>query len=99
MRSGRALGARGILGERRIARHGEDWDAAGAGIAFEASGQFVSIDPWNIQIGQDGVRQQIERTLERLQAVMRLFDAEPGVPEPFSEEKATVPVVFDQEHE
>ena len=42
--------------------------------------------PGMLQVGEDRVGQQIERALERLEAVMRLLDAKAGVFEPVGEQ-------------
>jgi hypothetical protein len=94
-----AIGASRVLRERHIPRHGEDGNRVRTCVALEASGQFISIDTGNVQIGQNRIRQQIECALEGLESVVRLRDTEACLAQPFGEEQTILTVVLDQQHE
>jgi len=89
----------GIVGERQITGHRQHGNMRRARIAFQASRQFVTVNAGNMEIGQHGVGQQIERAFEGLPAVMRLLDAESRLVQPLCKQQAPFSIVFHDEDE
>ena len=93
----RPVGATRILGEGSVAGNGEDRNPLGAGVLLQSPCQFVSVNARDVEVGEYGVGQKIERTLERLESVVCLRDAKAGLLQPLGEQHSTVAVVFDQQ--
>jgi hypothetical protein len=83
------------LGERRIAGHREDRDALGAWVGLESASQFVAVDSWNVEVGENGVRTKVERPFQRLESVVGLLDAKARMMQPLGEQESAVLIVLD----
>src|SRR5262245_6020877 len=91
-----AIGTRGIARERRVTRHGQHGHRRRAGIALQPTRELVAVDAGQMQLGHDGVGPAIDRTLERLEAVVRLLDVKAGRDQLLRAGAAPLGIVIDQ---
>jgi len=94
-----ATGAPRIRRERGVPGDRNYRNVTGARILSEPTSQFEPVDPRDVKVGHDHVRAGIECPFERLQPVVSLIDAEPGVRQPVCIHTATILVIFDEEHD
>ena len=82
-----------------IAGDGEHGNAAGPGVGAETAAQLDAVDAGHGNVREHQVREQREKFLERLEAVVRAFGAEPVMGECVDEEMPRFGIVLDDEHE
>src|SRR5206468_10851167 len=80
-----------------VSGNGQDGNGARALVGAETTAELDPVDTRHSDIRQDEVRTGLNRFLERLQAVMGLFDAEPVLLENLLIEMARFRIVLDDE--